>query len=40
MWIYRPHQGSKRSLIVDWPEVEDDVVDAVTWYNDKRPGLT
>jgi hypothetical protein len=21
------------------PEVEDDVVDAVTWYDDKRPGL-
>ena len=21
------------------PEVEDDVVDAVTWYEDKRPGL-
>ena len=21
------------------PEVEDDVVDAITWYGDKRPGL-
>lgn len=21
------------------PDVEDDVVNAVTWYNDKRPGL-
>lgn len=21
------------------PEVEDDVVDAFTWYDDKRPGL-